>query len=125
MNSLNNMLTKIKNAQLSKKLFVVEEKIKNCEKCLKILWKNGFILGYKNLNGKLIVFLKYINSKPAINFFRMTAKQNKKIYLCVQQLWKLRINNNKLCLLATSKGFKSLKECKKEKIGGKLIVIIS
>jgi ribosomal protein S8 len=119
------MLTKIKNAQLSKKLFVVEEKIKNCEKCLKLLWKNGFILGYKNINGKLIVFLKYISSKPAINFFRIPRKQNKKIYLSVKQLWKLRMNNNTLCVIATSKGLKSLKECKKEKIGGKLMVIIS
>ena len=78
-----------------------------------------------NSVNNLIVFLKYISNKPAINFFRIPRKQNKTIYLSVKQLWKLRINNNTLCVIATSKGLKSLKECKKEKIGGKLMAILS
>ena len=125
MNSLNDMLTKIKNAQFSKKLFIVQEKIKNCEECLKLLWTNGLILGFKTLKGKLIIYLKYISSKPAINFIRMMRKHNKKIYLSVKQIWKLALNNSKFCLITTNKGLKSLKECKKANIGGRLLVIIS
>lgn len=125
MNNFNDMLTKIKNGQLTKKLFIVEEKIKNSEKCLKLLWTNGFILGFKNINNKLLIYLKYISNKPAINFIRMMRKHNKKIYLSVKQIWKLAMNNSKFCLIATNKGFKSLKECKKANIGGRLIMIIS
>ena len=46
-NYLWNMLNSIKNGQLAKKQIIVQSRKKVCESILKILWNEGFILGYQ------------------------------------------------------------------------------
>jgi small subunit ribosomal protein S8 len=121
---LPNTLSSIQNAQLTKKLFIYQKKTKLCELFLTFLWKNNLILGYFLKNQKYKIFLKYVNKKPVIKTIRLVSKPNKKVYLSTKQLWKIKITN-KILVVSTNKGLKSLNECKKENIAGELIAIIS
>lgn len=121
-----NMLNSIKNGQLAKKDTIVQQRKKINEAILKILWNEGFILGYRNLPylDKLEIFLKYSKTgKPIINSLKFISKPGQRIYYSSSQIWK--IDSSKIFIIfSTNKGLKSIFECKKEKIGGEPIVLI-
>lgn len=126
-NYLWNMFTNIRNGQLAKKAYVLQQFKKNCEPFLKILWNEGFILGYtiNKQTNTITIILKYNNNGiPAINSIRLVTKPGQKIYYSAKQLWKINSNSNFL-ILSTNKGIKSITECKNLKIGGKPYIVIN
>jgi small subunit ribosomal protein S8 len=125
-NSLSKIFTSIKNGQLVKHLFIYEKTKKNCEIFLKILWKEGFILGYSlQKNNNLIkIFLKYNKNKPTINNIKFLTRPGRKIYLTTKQIWKIETTEN-LIIFSTNKGFKTLDECKKFNLGGEPFIIVN
>lgn len=126
-NYLWNMFAIIKNGQLAKKSFVIQPKKKICEAFLKILWKEGFILGYqidKNNSKKLKIFLKYANNNPAINSLNVISKPGRKIYFNIKQICKID-SSKSFIIFSTTKGLKTILECKNLKIGGEPFIIIN
>lgn len=125
-NNLFNMVATLKNGQFVKKAYVTHQKSPSCESVLNILWDEGFILGYqifkKNTN-TLKVFLKYKNEEPGINSIKVISKPSLRVYYSVEQLWKLKLNDGVL-IISTNKGFMSLSECKRKKIGGEPFILI-
>jgi len=121
------MFSNIKNGQLAKRSFIYQKRKKICENFLKVLWNEGFILGYKidKKNSNTIkIFLKYRNEKPVINSINLITKPGKRVYYSLKQIWKL--NSTKSCIiLSTNKGLKTATECKKLKIGGEPFLVIT
>jgi small subunit ribosomal protein S8 len=123
-NYLWGMLSKIKNAQLARKSVVFQKKNKISENFLKLLWNEGFILGYTLKSHQLKIFLKYAHNKPAIHSLKVVSKPSRRIFYSIKQIWK--INSSKsFIVLSTNQGLKSLIECKKKSIGGELLVIVN
>lgn len=125
-NNLWNILTSIKNGQLAKKKTIVVPRQTLSENLLKVLWDEGYILGYKikTLN-TIKIFLKYKKTgAPAINILRTVSKPSQKVYLTISQIWKFDFSNS-LGIFSTSKGLKSAQQCKLIKTGGELLVLIS
>jgi small subunit ribosomal protein S8 len=123
-NYLFDMLSKIKNAQLARKTVVFQKKNKISENFLKLLWNEGFILGYTQKSHELKIFLKYAVNKPVIHSIKVVSKPSRRIFYSIKQIWK--INSSKsFIVLSTSRGLKSLLDCKKNNIGGELIVIVN
>lgn len=121
------MFANIKNGQLAKKSFVYQKRKKICEEFLKVLWDEGFILGYrisKQNPDKIKIFLKYKNKAPIINSIKLITKPSRRIYFSLKQLWKFESNKNNI-ILSTNKGFKTMVQCKKLKIGGEPFLIIN
>lgn len=118
------MFANIKNGQISRRAFVIHPKKKICESFLKILWTEGFILGYSIENEKIKIFLKYVNGRPAINSLNLISTPSRRIYYSVKQIWKID-SCQYFIILSTNKGLKSILECKKLKIGGEPILIIN
>lgn len=123
-----NMFSNIKNGQLAKKSVIIQQRKKICELFLKILWDEGFILGYRvsKLNSnQLEIFLKYTHvGDPAIRSIKFISKPSKRVYYSIKQIWK--INSSKAFIIfSTNKGLKSIDQCKKEKIGGEPFFIIN
>lgn len=121
------MFANIKNGQLAKRNFIFHTKKKICESFLGILWKEGFILGYKIDNTepeKLKIFLKYKNEKPVINSIKSISKPGRRIYYSIKQIWKIE-SSKSLIIFSTNKGLKSISDCKKLKIGGEPFIIIN
>jgi small subunit ribosomal protein S8 len=126
-NYLWNMFANIKNGQLTKRSFIYQTRKKICESFLKILWQEGFILGYKidsNDSNSLKIFLKYKNGRPAINSLKVISKPSRRIYFSSKQIWKID-SSKSFIIFSTSKGLKTILDCKKLKIGGEPVIVIS
>jgi small subunit ribosomal protein S8 len=120
------MVATINNGHLAKKPFVILVKKKVCENILNVLWDEGFILGYKNLNknsNSIQIFLKYKNGDPVISFLKILSKPSMQIYYSVKQLWKLKFNEG-VVIISTNKGFLTHHNCKKQNIGGEPMILI-
>jgi small subunit ribosomal protein S8 len=123
-NNLYNTFTAIQNAQMVKRSFILQKKTRILECFLNILWDEGYILGYKNSKNSLKIFLKYNNEIPVIKSFKTVSKSSKKKYYSIKQIWKID-SSQVFLVVSTSKGLKSLFDCKKENIGGEPLVIIN
>lgn len=122
------MITSIRNGQLARKVTVVCKYKTIFPKILDVIWDEGFICGYKiiteNNEKKLRIFLKYQNGNPVITSINFISKPGHRIYYSSKQIWK--IDSNKICIVfSTTKGIKSLIECKKLNIGGEAIFSIN
>ena len=108
-----------------KNLLLFFKKKKICENFLKILWTQGYILGYTIEKNNLKIFLKYNNKKTScIYSIKLMSKPGKRIYYSSKQIWK--INSSKsFIIFSTHKGLKSILECKQLKIGGELFLIVN
>tara|TARA_B100000780_G_scaffold140620_1_gene98449 strand:+ start:4892 stop:5278 length:387 start_codon:yes stop_codon:yes gene_type:complete len=125
-NYLSNMIANIKNGQIVRKGFVLQNRKKICETLLNVLWDEGFILGYKisTVNPeKLQIFLKYKKGKPVINSLKLISKPGLRVYFSVKQLWKFDPNNG-IVILSTNKGVMSVDNCKKLNLGGEPLVMV-
>lgn len=118
------MFSSIKNAQLVKKPIIYLKKQKQCEKFLTLLWNEGFILGYKLYFKKIKIFLKYSKNKPVINCLKIVSKPSRKIYFSASQLWKIN-SKNFYIIISTNCGLYSLLECKKQNVGGEILIILN
>lgn len=82
-NYLLNMFTNIQNGQIARRSFILQQRKGLCEVFLKILWKEGFIFGYKTSKQnpeKLQIFLKYKNNKSAINSIKTISKPSRRVF---------------------------------------------
>jgi small subunit ribosomal protein S8 len=125
-NHFANMIAIIKNGQLSKKAYVNQTRKKLCEFVLNILWDEGFISGYNVSNtnsNQLRIFLKYSNGKPAITSIKLLTKPSLKLNYSLKQLWKINSSEG-LLIISTDKGFMSINDCKKYKVGGVPFLIV-
>lgn len=126
-NYLNKMFNNITNGQAAKKHVISQTRKKICESFLKLLWNEGFILGYKadqKTKNKVYIFLKYVNNRPSINSIKLISLASKRVYYSSKQVWK--INSNKCFIIfSTDKGLQSTHACKKLRIGGEPLIIIN
>jgi len=128
---LPNMVANIKNGLAAKRKIVYQVREKKCEAILQVLWNEGFILGYtispnKEIKGEEIlkIYLKYNNGKPVINNIKLISKPGHKLYYSIKQIWKIP-SNNSLIIFNTTRGLKSLLDCKKLNIGGEPWILIN
>ena len=121
---LRQMFINIQNGYLSRCNFILQPRQANCELILKILWKEGFILGYqisyKNKK-KIKIFLKYKNNNSVLKKLKILSKSSCKIFYSSTEV--LKINSNKLFVIFFTKyGVKTIDFCRKYQIGGEPIV---
>jgi small subunit ribosomal protein S8 len=121
------MFANIKNGQLAKRSFIYQKKKKLCESFLKILWNEGFIVGYKQSQTNADctkIFLKYVNGRPAINNIKLITRPGRRVSYSIKQIWKIDSSKN-FIIFSTDKGLKTIDSCKKLKIGGEPFITIN
>lgn len=121
------MFANINNGQLARRAFIMQTRKKICESFLKILWDEGFILGYKihsDNSDKIKIFLKYRKGEPAIQTIKLISKPSRRIYYSAKQIWKID-SSKSFIIFSTNKGLKSITSCKKLKIGGEPFIVIN
>jgi ribosomal protein S8 len=82
---------------------------------LKILWDEGFILGYKidsENSDKIKIFLKYREGKPTINAIKLISKPSRRIYYSTKQIWKI---DSSKSFIIFQQILKTVTDCKKIK----------
>jgi len=121
--SLINFLNAVKTASISRKTFLKLHINTQIVDLLKILYKENYILSFKIVN--TFSFLAEIHLKTHLN---TNIFQNLKIYsikahgifFCFKDLNRI-IQKNTFFLLSTIAGLKSLEECKRLRLGGKIL----
>lgn len=90
----------------------------------RILKQNGYIADYTKgeQNGLPVieVTLKYVNRSAAINGIKRVSTPGRRVYTGYNDIPKV-IGGMGISILTTSKGLKSDREARQEKIGGELI----
>lgn len=129
--NLSDMLTRIRNGQKSNlseiELFWPTPKI--CLNVLNILYKEGYIRGFKKIskNNKLIikVLLKYdIQGIPAMKTIERISKPSQKVYSSINSLWKVKTGLG-IYILSTPKGILTDSDARFLNVGGEILCYIS
>jgi small subunit ribosomal protein S8 len=127
MDTIANLLTKIKNASMVSKQSTEVPYSKLTEAILKIFKETGFVSDIKVFKLKdsvkkgISVTLAYFdNGKPKISEAKRISKPGRRIYRASTELRDER-GVFGLTLVSTSRGLMSLAEAKKKKLGGELI----
>jgi small subunit ribosomal protein S8 len=121
-----NLYTRLRNGQIANKIKILQPRNKLCEQVLNLLWKEGYILGYRisETNFRMFeIFLKYHEDVPAIKQIKVISKPSKRVYLKSKDLWKIN-DELQLMVVSTTRGILTGKECKKFNLGGEVFCII-
>jgi small subunit ribosomal protein S8 len=127
MDTIANLLTKIKNASLVSKEIVEVPYSKMSEAILKICKDSGFVSDVKVFKFKdsvkkgISVTLSYLESgKPKISVAKRISKPGRRVYRSSSELKDER-GIYGLTLVSTSRGLMPISEAKKKKLGGELV----
>jgi small subunit ribosomal protein S8 len=121
---LGDFLTILRNGSKAELTTVTTQWSKLREGVAAILKKNGYIADFKKgeQNGLpvLEVTLKYVNRSAAITGVKRVSSPGRRIYTGYTEIPKV-IGGMGISILTTSKGVKSDREARQEKIGGELL----
>ena len=125
--TISDLLTRIRNGQMSNKEKVTIPYSKMKEALCKVMLEEGYIEGinveeseYKNI----IVDLKYYDGKPVIDFIKRISRPGLRIYKSSNEIPLVK-NGLGICIVSTSQGLMTGKVAKEKNFGGEIICYIS
>ncbi len=127
---ISDMLTRIRNASVIKRKSVDVSSSKVKLAILKILKEEGYIIDFKEMQmgdnkASIKIYLKYGPLKQQIiNNIDRVSKSSRRIYKKAEKIGKI-FGGIGTAIYSTSRGIVSDRECRKLKIGGELICIVS
>lgn len=121
-----NLISCLKNGSLAKKPKIEHNNTVFNIEVLDLLWDEGLISGYKKNSAnsrKVAVFLKYDDkNRPVLSKIHVISKPGNRIHITIKNIWKIR-STNTLIIVSTSKGIKTLTQCKIDCVGGELLAV--
>ena len=118
------MITRIRNAQLSTLNSVSIPGSKFRAKILDVLRDEGYISDYKYKSdknkGSLVVNLKYNNGLPVIKEIKRISKPGRRIYTKADSIPKIQSGLG-IAIVSTSKGIMTDNDARSKNIGGEII----
>ncbi|MFH1401694.1 MAG: 30S ribosomal protein S8 [Parcubacteria group bacterium] len=124
MDQLSEMLTAIRNAQAVLKPTVVVPFSDFKQEIVKIMEKEGFLEKFEKKGKKnkktLEISLKYKDKVPAISGLKRVSRPGQRIYINYGRIRPIK-NGYGIAIISTSKGLRTNKEAKFQKVGGELI----
>lgn len=127
---ISDMLTRIRNASVIKRESVDFSSSKVKSAILKILKEEGYIKNFKEMpmegnKASTRVYLKYGPLKQQIiNNIERVSKSSRRIYKKAEEVGKI-FGGIGTAIYSTSSGIISDRECRKLKVGGELVCIVS
>ena len=118
--NLADFLTRIRNASTRKSLEVVVPASKMIKAVSEILKTENYIEDVSEVDGNIVIKLKYINKEPAIIHLEKVSKPGLRIYVGYSDIKKV-LNGLGISILSTSKGVMTCKKARLEKIGGEFL----
>ena len=125
--SIWSMYSAIRNGSEGGRRSIVHPKNSLCLKVLNVLYKEGYINGFRshpqNLK-TLEIFLKYNHGKPVVNKIKSMSRPGRRMYVSISTLWKLETSLLTF-IVSTPKGILSDKQCRNLNLGGEILCVIS
>ena len=125
--TISDLLTRIRNGQMSNKKSISVPYSKMKESICKVMLDEGYIDGYSSDEGKirtLVVELKYFEGKPVIDYIKRVSRPGLRIYKSSDEIPLVK-NGLGICIISTSQGLMTGKTAKEKKCGGEIICYIS
>ena len=125
---LGDMLTRIRNAQMRKRLRVSTPGSKLRARVLDVLKAEGYILGYNSTefgNGRteFEVELKYYDGEPVIKSIARVSKPGRRVYSTVSTVPRI-ANGLGMAILSTPLGVMADHEARERHVGGEVLCTI-
>lgn len=126
--SISDMLTCIRNAQISKRKKVIVYYTKFKYSILNVIYSEGYI---KKINvffdiykkKKILIYLKYYLNKPVISYIKKISRPGLRIYKSCKDIPLIKSGLG-IVILSTSKGILSDKKARFLNVGGEIICYI-
>ncbi|QJC28225.1 30S ribosomal protein S8 [Enterobacteriaceae endosymbiont of Plateumaris braccata] len=126
-NPIADMLTRIRNGQLSKKIKIIMQYSKIKQSIANILKNEGYIKNFKvikNNISQLEIYLKYFRGKAVIENIKCVSRPGLRIYQRKKNLPKVMAGLG-IAIISTSKGIMTDYTARNYGIGGEIICYIS
>jgi len=121
MDSISNIVTRLKNAARAKCQGITMPHSKFAEAALKALHRAGYVESVssrgENHKRSLEATLKYESGSPVFNEVRRISKPSRRLYRAANEIRRVRAGYGKM-FLTTSRGIMTDNEARKAKIGG-------
>lgn len=118
---ISDLLTRIRNGQQARHAVVVSPSSKLRCRILDVLKNEGFIRGYKVVEGKVQIELKYTdNLQPAIRKIQRVSTPGRRVYSSVKDLRPVH-NGLGITILSTPQGVMTDHDARRENVGGELL----
>ena len=117
------MLTRIRNAQMAEKVQVEIPASKAKEAVAKVLKEEGFIADYKISDDKkpvMTVELKYFEGNPVIDTIKRVSRPGLRVYKAAGEIPKVK-GGLGIMIVSTNQGIISDRAARKANVGGELI----
>ncbi|MQX54770.1 30S ribosomal protein S8 [Alcanivorax sediminis] len=125
--TLADMFTRIRNAQMAKKVQVEIPASKAKEAIAKVLLSEGYIAGYKiseDIKPIMTVDLKYFEGKPVIEKIARVSRPGLRVYKNANEIPKVK-GGLGVMIVSTNQGIISDRAARKANVGGELICEVS
>lgn len=125
--TISDLLTRIRNGQMSNKTSVSAPYSKMKEAICKVMLEEGYITDFKVSTEKhktLNVELKYFDGKPVIDYIKRISRPGLRIYKSSDDIPLVK-NGLGICIVSTSQGLMTGKTAKEKNFGGEIICYIS
>lgn len=125
--TLADMFTRIRNAQMAKKVQVEIPASKAKEAIAKVLLEEGYIAGYKVSDDKkpvMSVDLKYFEGKAVIDKIARVSRPGLRVYKAAGEIPKVK-GGLGVMIVSTNQGIISDRAARKANVGGELICEVS
>ena len=111
-------LIALKNHSILKKEVLVYRYSKSIISILTVLYQEGYVQSFKILNTKFVyITLRYYFNKPILKNLKLISALSNPVYLTLKSLYNITDSKNTI-FISTSKGIKTLYQCKRDKLGG-------
>lgn len=122
---IGDMLTRIRNGQMARKMAVRSPASKFRANVLDVLKREGYIRDWRReeaVSGpaELVIELKYYEGQPVISKIRRVSKPGRRVYSGVADLGKV-ANGLGISVLSTPRGVLSDAEARAENVGGEVL----
>lgn len=114
------LLTRIRNAYTAMHSSVIVAPSRMKQAVLGILQAEGYISGFNQMDGNIVVDLKYFNNKAVVCGLRRVSKPGRRIYVGANNIPSVQ-NGLGICILSTSKGVLEGKHAAELGVGGELL----
>ncbi len=124
--SISDLVTRIRNAQMAFKKTVDSPMSRTREDLVKVLLNEGYIRGYnvieceKTKHKILRIELKYFEGNPVISEIKRVSKPGRRVYSSIKDLSFVK-NGLGINILSTDGGIMSDTEARKQSVGGEII----
>ena len=122
---LGDMLTRIRNAQMRKKVKVSTPASKLRQRVLDVLAAEGYIRGYTTVEfeggkSELEIELKYFDGEPVIREIQRVSKPGRRVYASVKNIPRIQ-NGLGISIVSTPQGVMADHDARENNVGGEVL----